>query len=44
MASARCFLDKTGTITVGNRRCSAVYAAPGGSGEEPSEGAGLVSS
>jgi len=29
MASARCFLGKTGTITFGNRRCSAVYAAPG---------------
>ncbi|EJM08205.1 P-type ATPase, translocating [Pseudomonas sp. GM16] len=32
-------LDKTGTITFGNRRCSAVYAAPGVSGRELAEGA-----
>jgi K+-transporting ATPase ATPase B chain len=32
-------LDKTGTITYGNRRCSAVYAAPGVSAKELAEGA-----
>lgn len=32
-------LDKTGTITFGNRRCSAVYAAPGVTGRELAEGA-----
>jgi K+-transporting ATPase ATPase B chain len=32
-------LDKTGTITFGNRRCSAVYAAPGVSARELAEGA-----
>ncbi|MDF5866078.1 potassium-transporting ATPase subunit KdpB [Pseudomonas aeruginosa] len=36
-------LDKTGTITFGNRRCSALYAAPGVSGKELAEGvAGLA--
>ncbi|WP_418951643.1 potassium-transporting ATPase subunit KdpB [Pseudomonas granadensis] len=32
-------LDKTGTITFGNRRCSAVYAAPGVSARDLAEGA-----
>ena len=32
-------LDKTGTITFGNRRCTAVYAAPGVSSKELAEGA-----
>lgn len=32
-------LDKTGTITFGNRRCTAVYAAPGVSAKELAEGA-----
>jgi K+-transporting ATPase ATPase B chain len=32
-------LDKTGTITFGNRRCAAVVAAPGVSGKEVAEGA-----
>ncbi|NER61418.1 potassium-transporting ATPase subunit KdpB [Pseudomonas sp. MAFF212428] len=32
-------LDKTGTITFGNRRCSAVHAAPGISARELGEGA-----
>ncbi|HJR30152.1 MAG TPA: potassium-transporting ATPase subunit KdpB, partial [Pseudomonas sp.] len=32
-------LDKTGTITFGNRRCAAVYAAPGVSARELAEGA-----
>ncbi|BBP60708.1 potassium-transporting ATPase ATP-binding subunit [Pseudomonas sp. St316] len=32
-------LDKTGTITFGNRRCTAVYAAPGVSTQELAEGA-----
>ncbi|MEN0106238.1 MAG: potassium-transporting ATPase subunit KdpB, partial [Pseudomonas sp.] len=36
-------LDKTGTITFGNRRCSALYAAPGISGKELAEGALLAS-
>lgn len=36
-------LDKTGTITFGNRRCSAVVAAPGVSGRELAEGALLAS-
>ncbi len=36
-------LDKTGTITFGNRRCSALYAAPGVSGKELAEGALLAS-
>lgn len=36
-------LDKTGTITFGNRRCAAVYAAPGVSGKELAEGALLAS-
>ncbi len=36
-------LDKTGTITFGNRRCSAVYAAPGISARELGEGALLAS-
>ncbi|WP_341963993.1 potassium-transporting ATPase subunit KdpB [Pseudomonas sp. RC10] len=36
-------LDKTGTITFGNRRCAAVYAAPGVSGKELSEGTLLAS-
>ncbi|OTF10839.1 ATPase, partial [Pseudomonas aeruginosa] len=33
----------TGTITFGNRRCSALYAAPGVSGKELAEGALLAS-
>ncbi|MBV6288129.1 potassium-transporting ATPase subunit KdpB [Pseudomonas aegrilactucae] len=36
-------LDKTGTITFGNRRCSAVHAAPGISARELGEGALLAS-
>ncbi|OPK07621.1 potassium-transporting ATPase subunit KdpB [Pseudomonas sp. VI4.1] len=32
-------LDKTGTITFGNRRCTAVHAAPGVSARELAEGA-----
>ncbi len=36
-------LDKTGTITFGNRRCSAVHAAPGVSGKEVAEAALLAS-
>lgn len=32
-------LDKTGTITFGNRRCTAVYAAPGVNAKELAEGA-----
>ncbi len=36
-------LDKTGTITFGNRRRSALYAAPGVSGKELAEGALLAS-
>ncbi|XKV47227.1 potassium-transporting ATPase subunit KdpB [Pseudomonas sp. nanlin1] len=36
-------LDKTGTITFGNRRCSALYAAPGVTPEELAEGALLGS-
>jgi K+-transporting ATPase ATPase B chain len=36
-------LDKTGTITFGNRRCSAVYPAPGVSAAELAEGALLAS-
>ncbi|OAI88006.1 potassium-transporting ATPase subunit KdpB [Pseudomonas putida] len=32
-------LDKTGTITFGNRRCSAVFAAPGITAKELGEGA-----
>ena len=32
-------LDKTGTITFGNRRCTAVYAAPGVTAKELAEGA-----
>ncbi|MGN8273965.1 potassium-transporting ATPase subunit KdpB [Pseudomonas sp. SMN5] len=32
-------LDKTGTITFGNRRCAAVHAAPGVSARELAEGA-----
>ncbi|MCP2071244.1 UNVERIFIED_ORG: K+-transporting ATPase ATPase B chain [Pseudomonas lini] len=32
-------LDKTGTITFGNRRCAAVYTAPGVSTKELAEGA-----
>ena len=32
-------LDKTGTITFGNRRCTAIYAAPGVSARELAEGA-----
>jgi K+-transporting ATPase ATPase B chain len=36
-------LDKTGTITFGNRRCTAVYAAPGVSSKELAEGALLAS-
>ncbi|MDU9037513.1 potassium-transporting ATPase subunit KdpB [Pseudomonas corrugata] len=36
-------LDKTGTITFGNRRCAAVYAAPGVSVKELAEGALLAS-
>ena len=36
-------LDKTGTITFGNRRCSALYAAPGVTAAELAEGALLAS-
>ncbi|MEE4663772.1 potassium-transporting ATPase subunit KdpB [Pseudomonas alliivorans] len=36
-------LDKTGTITFGNRRCAAVYAAPGVTPKELGEGALLAS-
>jgi len=36
-------LDKTGTITFGNRRCTALYGAPGVSTKELSEGALLAS-
>ena len=36
-------LDKTGTITFGNRRCCAVHAAPGVSSKELGEGALLAS-
>ena len=36
-------LDKTGTITFGNRRCSALYAALGVSGKKLAEGALLAS-
>jgi K+-transporting ATPase ATPase B chain len=36
-------LDKTGTITFGNRRCSALYAAPGVTPKELSEAALLAS-
>lgn len=36
-------LDKTGTITFGNRRCSALYAAPGVTAKELAEGALLAS-
>jgi K+-transporting ATPase ATPase B chain len=36
-------LDKTGTITFGNRRCTALYAAPGITAKELSEGALLAS-
>ena len=36
-------LDKTGTITFGNRRCSAVIKAPGVNGKELSEAALLAS-
>jgi len=36
-------LDKTGTITFGNRRCSAVHAAPGVTVKELGEGALLAS-
>ncbi|MFQ6571798.1 potassium-transporting ATPase subunit KdpB [Pseudomonas sp. UM16] len=36
-------LDKTGTITFGNRRCSALHAAPGVSSKELGEGALLAS-
>ena len=36
-------LDKTGTITFGNRRCSAVHAAPGVTARELGEGALLAS-
>ncbi|WP_137885525.1 potassium-transporting ATPase subunit KdpB [Pseudomonas sp. 2FE] len=36
-------LDKTGTITFGNRRCSAVYTAPGVSSKELAEAALLAS-
>lgn len=32
-------LDKTGTITFGNRRCTALYAAPGVTAKELAEGA-----
>ena len=32
-------LDKTGTITFGNRRCTALYAAPGVTASELAEGA-----
>ncbi len=36
-------LDKTGTITFGNRRCSALHAAPGVTSKELGEGALLAS-
>jgi K+-transporting ATPase ATPase B chain len=36
-------LDKTGTITFGNRRCTALYAAPGVTPKELSEAALLAS-
>ncbi len=36
-------LDKTGTITFGNRRCTAVYAAPGVTVQQLSQGALLAS-
>ncbi|HGY9625181.1 TPA: potassium-transporting ATPase subunit KdpB [Pseudomonas putida] len=36
-------LDKTGTITFGNRRCSALHAAPGITAREMGEGALLAS-
>lgn len=36
-------LDKTGTITFGNRRCSALHAAPGITARELGEGAWLAS-
>ncbi|MDF3196160.1 potassium-transporting ATPase subunit KdpB [Pseudomonas sp. 1928-m] len=36
-------LDKTGTITFGNRRCSALYKAPGVSGKQLSDAALLAS-
>ncbi|WDY56333.1 potassium-transporting ATPase subunit KdpB [Pseudomonas sp. PSKL.D1] len=36
-------LDKTGTITFGNRRCSALHAAPGVTAKELGEGALLAS-
>jgi len=36
-------LDKTGTITFGNRRCSALYAAPGITAMELAQGALLAS-
>ncbi|AHD15512.1 potassium-transporting ATPase subunit B [Pseudomonas sp. FGI182] len=36
-------LDKTGTITFGNRRCSALHAAPGINARELGEGALLAS-
>ncbi len=36
-------LDKTGTITFGNRRCSALHAAPGVTSRELGEGALLAS-
>ncbi|PRN04540.1 potassium-transporting ATPase subunit B [Pseudomonas sp. LLC-1] len=36
-------LDKTGTITFGNRRCSALHAAPGITAKELGEGALLAS-
>ncbi|RWU20935.1 K(+)-transporting ATPase subunit B [Pseudomonas alkylphenolica] len=36
-------LDKTGTITFGNRRCSALHAAPGITSKELGEGALLAS-
>lgn len=36
-------LDKTGTITFGNRRCSALHATPGVSARELGEGALLAS-
>ena len=36
-------LDKTGAITFGNRRCAAVYAAPGVTPKELGEGALLAS-
>ena len=36
-------LDKTGTITFGNRRCTAIYAAPGVSAKALAEGALMAS-